>query len=359
MSRPQGRPAVVEPASGTAPLLARAARREPVEHTPVWFMRQAGRALPEYRAIREEYGIFQICQTPELCAEVSLQPVRRLGVDGAVLFADIMLPVAFGLGVKLDLVESIGPVIEHPIRSAADVDALLATPADEAVPFVMDTIRILRRELPSGVAVIGFSGAPFTLASYLIEGRPSRDFLKTKAIMLGEPALWDALLGRLQRMVLDYLLAQARAGAHVLQLFDSWVGALAPDEYRTRVLPFTAPIFEGLRAAGVPTVHFGTGTAGMLSLMREAGGEVIGLDWRVDLGAAWQSIGFDAGVQGNLDPAMLLAPWPVVEAGARRILRSAAGRPGHIFNLGHGVLPETPVEHMQRVVELVHAETGG
>jgi len=342
-----------------APLLVRAALRQRVERTPVWFMRQAGRALPEYREVRQRHGLIEICQEPELCARVTLQPVERLGVDGAVLFADIMLPIAFGLGVALELVEGVGPVIEQPLRRREDVERLRATPAEEAVPFVMETIRILRRSLPTGVAVIGFSGAPFTLAGYLIEGRPSRDFLRTKAVMLGEPALWDALMSRLSRMVLDYLLAQARAGAQLLQLFDSWVGALAPDDYRERVLPYVGPIFEGLAAAGIPSVHFGTGTAGLLPLLREAGGDVIGLDWRVELGAAWREIGYDRGVQGNLDPAALLAPWPELERRAARVLAGAAGRPGHIFNLGHGVLPETPVDQLQRLTELVRTGTGG
>ena len=345
--------------TGSAPLLLRAARREPVERTPVWFMRQAGRSLPEYRAIRARHGLLEICQAPDLCAQVTMQPVSRLGVDGAVLFADIMLPIAFGLGVELELVESVGPVIAHPLGCEADVLGLRATPAAEAVPFVMETIRILRRELSPEVAVIGFSGAPFTLASYLIEGRPSRDFLKTKAMMLGEPGLWDALMSRLSRMVLDYLLAQGQAGAHLVQLFDSWVGALAPDDYRERVLPYVAPIFDGLAAAGIPAVHFGTSTAGLLPLLRQAGGDVIGLDWRVDLGAAWAEIGHDRGVQGNLDPAVMLAPWPAIERSAAAILHRAGRRAGHIFNLGHGVLPDTPVEQLQRLTEFVRTRSAG
>jgi uroporphyrinogen decarboxylase len=345
-----GRPA----ADRLVPALVRAARREPVDRRPVWFMRQAGRSLPEYRKIRESYDLFSICQNPELCAEVTLQPVRRLGVDGAVLFADIMLPVAFGLGVELQLVDGVGPVVEHPIRSRADIDRLRTRPPGEAVPFVLETIKLLRRELDPSVAVIGFSGAPFTLAGYLIEGKPSRDFLITKTMMHAEPALWDALMTRLSQLVLDYLLAQVQAGAQVVQVFDSWVGALSPADYRRHVMPHVAAIFDGLRHAGAPSIHFGTGTAGILSLMREAGGDVIGVDWRVDLGEAWRVIGEDRGIQGNLDPAMLLAPWPVIEEGARRVIDAAGGRPGHIFNLGHGVLPASPVEHLQRLVEFVH-----
>jgi uroporphyrinogen decarboxylase len=286
---------------------------------------------------------------------VTLQPVRRLGVDGAVLFADIMLPVAFGLGVELQLVDGVGPVVEHPIRAQADIDRLQLRPAMEAVPFVLDTIKLLRRQLDPEVAVIGFSGAPFTLAGYLIEGKPSRDFLTTKTMMYAQPALWDALMTRLARLVLEYLLAQIEAGAQLVQVFDSWVGALSPSDYRRYVLPHMAGIFNGLQGAGTPSIHFGTGTAGILSLMREAGGDVIGVDWRVDLGEAWRVIGYDRGIQGNLDPALLPGPWPVVEDGARRVIEAAGGRPGHIFNLGHGVLPDSPVAHLQRLVEYVHS----
>jgi len=337
------------------PALVRAARRQIVDRRPVWFMRQAGRSLPEYRKVREKYDLFAICQKPELCAEVTIQPVRRLGVDGAVLFADIMLPVAFGLGVDLQLVDGIGPVVQQPIRTRQDIDRLqMRTPA-ESVPFVLDTIRLLRRELDPAVAVIGFSGAPFTLAGYLIEGKPSREFLITKGLMYAEPDVWEALMARLSALVLDYLLAQVEAGAQVVQVFDSWVGCLSPMDYRRYVLPHMTRIFAGLQRAGAPSIHFGTGTAGILTLMREAGGDVIGLDWRVDLGDAWRMVGYDRAIQGNLDPALLLGPWPVIEDGARRVIEAAGGRPGHIFNLGHGVLPDTPVEHLQRLVEFVHA----
>ncbi|TMF89459.1 MAG: uroporphyrinogen decarboxylase [Chloroflexi bacterium] len=337
------------------PALVRAARRQIVDRRPVWFMRQAGRSLPEYRKVREKYDLFAICQKPELCAEVTMQPVRRLGVDGAVLFADIMLPVAFGLGVDLQLVDGIGPVVQQPIRTRQDIDRLqMRTPA-ESVPFVLDTIRLLRRELDPAVAVIGFSGAPFTLAGYLIEGKPSREFLITKGLMYAEPNVWEALMARLSALVLDYLLAQVEAGAQVVQVFDSWVGCLSPMDYRRYVLPHMTRIFAGLQRAGAPSIHFGTGTAGILTLMREAGGDVIGLDWRVDLGDAWRMVGYDRAIQGNLDPALLLGPWPVIEDGARRVIEAAGGRPGHIFNLGHGVLPDTPVEHLQRLVEFVHA----
>ena len=338
-----------------AALLVRAARRQPVERRPVWFMRQAGRSLPEYRKIRESADLFTICQDPALCTEVTLQPVRRLGVDGAVLFADIMLPVAFSLGVGLRLVENVGPVIDEPIRSQAQVDRLLALAPTESVSFVLETIRLLRRALDPEVAVIGFAGAPFTLAGYLIEGKPSREFLNTKAMMYTEPRLWDALMSRLSRLVLEYLRAQIDAGAQLVQLFDSWVGALSPADYRRYVQPYVEPIFQGLQPTGTPSIHFGTGTSALLPDMRDAGGDIIGLDWRVELDEAWARIGFDRGVQGNLDPAALLGPWPVVEEKARAILSQAGTRPGHIFNLGHGVQPGTPVENLQRLVELVHA----
>ncbi|TMD09344.1 MAG: uroporphyrinogen decarboxylase [Chloroflexi bacterium] len=351
-SRPAGREGAVEK---PLPWVVRAAHREPLAATPVWFMRQAGRSLPEYRAIRERYDILAICQSSELCLEVTLQPVRRLGVDAAVLFADIMLPVMFGLGVGVRLVENVGPVVDVPIREAADLRRLRALPAEEAVPFVLETIRLLRRALEPERAVIGFAGAPFTLAGYLIEGRPSRDFLITKGLMRGSPDLWRGLMDRLTAMAIDYLRAQAGAGADIVQLFDSWVGCLSPHDYQAHVYPYTERIFDALRADGIPAIHFGTGTAGILPAMVAAGGDVIGLDWRVDLVQTWeQVIGPMRGVQGNLDPAVLLSPFAVVEQEARRILDGVNHRPGHIFNLGHGVLPETPVEHLQRLVELVH-----
>jgi uroporphyrinogen decarboxylase len=331
----------------------RAARRETVERTPVWFMRQAGRSLPEYRAIREKHDLLSIVAEPELAAEVTLQPVRRLGVDAAVLFADIMLPVIHGLGVPVRLVESVGPVIDQPVRQRSDIERLRSVPAQEGAAFVLEAIRLVRRELGPEQAVIGFSGAPFTLAGYLIEGKPSREFVRTKTMMYSEPHLWDALMERLTVMVLDYLRAQLAAGADLVQVFDSWVGCLSPQDYDRYVFPYMKRIFDPLRGSAT-TIHFGTGTASLLPAMRDAGGDVIGLDWRVELGAAWREIGFDRGVQGNLDPAALLGPWPLIEDRTRSILEAADGRPGHIFNLGHGVLPTTPVENLQRLVELVH-----
>ncbi|HTG40321.1 MAG TPA: uroporphyrinogen decarboxylase [Methylomirabilota bacterium] len=331
----------------------RACRGEPVDATPIWFMRQAGRSFAAYRALRERYGILELAKTPELCAEVTLMPVRALGVDAAVLFADIMLPLE-PMGVGLRIEPEVGPIIDRPIRSAADVAAL--RPFDPAeVSFTLDAIRLVRHELDGVAGVIGFSGAPFTLACYLIEGRPSRDFAIAKAFMYREPAAWHDLMERLAAMVVAYLRAQVDAGADVVQLFDSWVGGLGPADYREYVQPHVRRIFAALD--GVPTIHFGTGTTALLELLAEAGGDVIGLDHRTALADAWRRIGFDRGVQGNLDAARLLAGWEATRDGARRVLDEAAGRPGHIFNLGHGVLPATDPRLLRRLVAFVHEQT--
>jgi uroporphyrinogen decarboxylase len=331
----------------------RACRREPTDRTPVWFMRQAGRSQPEYRALRERYTLLEIVRTPDLCAQVTLLPVQQLGVDAAILFSDITLPLE-GLGVAFEIVEGRGPIIESPLRTAADVDRLRAFDPERDVPFLLEAIRIIRRETP--VPLIGFAGAPFTLASYLIEGQGSRDLLRTKHLMLTEPAVWNRLMTVLTETTLAYLAAQVAAGVQALQVFDSWVGALAPRDYHTAVLPHMQRLFDGLRPLGVPTIHFSTGTAGLLSFVARAGGDVIGVDWRVRLGDAWAQVG-DAGIQGNLDPAVMLAPFETIAAAAREILDEAGGRPGHIFNLGHGVLPQTPQGALQRLVDLVHEYT--
>jgi uroporphyrinogen decarboxylase len=333
------------------PLLVRAARRQPVERTPVWFMRQAGRSLPEYRAVRERYSFWDVAQTPELCADVTLQPVRRHGVDAAVMFADIMTPV-LGMGLGVELVEGVGPVVASPIRTLADVDRLRVPDPDEAFSPLLAAIRIVRGELAPEQAVVGFCGGPFTVAGYLVEGRPSREFATVKALMYREPQVWRALLDKLADCFEGYVAAQVRAGADVVQLFDSWVGALSPADYDEFVAPWSARI---LAAIGAPTIHFGTGTATLLSSMARAGGDVIGLDWRIPLDDGWQLAGADRGVQGNLDPAVLLGPWERVEPAARDILRRAAGRPGHIFNLGHGVLPQTDPDQLSRLAQLVQA----
>jgi len=338
----------------TEPLLVRAARREPVERTPVWFMRQAGRSLPEYRAIRKRHGFFEVAGTPELCAQVTLEPVRRHGVDAAVMFADIMSPV-LGMGVEVELVEGVGPVVERRIESMADVERLHVGEPEEWGRPILDAVRIVRRELDPGRAVIGFCGGPFTVAGYLVEGKPSRDFVRTKTLMYREPAVWHALMERLAEQFARYVAAKAQAGADVIQLFDSWVGALSPADYAEFVEPYSARI---LSAVTVPTIHFGTGAGGpLLELLARAGGDVIGLDWRVPLDTGWAVVGAGRGVQGNLDPAVLLGPWERVEAAALDVLARAGGRPGHIFNLGHGVLPQTDPAVLGRLVELVHDRT--
>ncbi len=335
------------------PLLTRACRREHVERTPVWFMRQAGRSLPEYRQIRERYDLFEICRQPELCAEVTLQPVRRHGVDAAVLFADIMLP-AVGMGIDVELVDGVGPVVREPVASLADVERLRVPDPEDAVPFVLETIRLVREELDDEEAVVGFAGGPFTVAGYLIEGRPTRDFLKTKACMYSSPEVWHGLMDKLADTFAAYLQAKVGAGADVVQLFDSWVGALSSADYREFVAPYSARV---LGAVDAPTIHFGTGTTHLLRDMKAAGGDVIGLDWRVQIDRGWEYLGSGRGVQGNLDPAVLLGPWERVEETTVRILDAVAGRRGHIFNLGHGVLPDTDPADLGRLVRLVRERT--
>jgi uroporphyrinogen decarboxylase len=332
------------------PLLIRAARRQPVERTPVWFMRQAGRSLPEYRAIRERHGFFDVASTPELCAEVTLQPVRRHGVDAAVMFADIMSPV-LGMGVELELVEGVGPVVERPVETLADVERLRVSEPEEWGPAILEAVRIVRGELDDEKAVIGFCGGPFTVAGYLVEGKPSRDFTRTKALMYREPAVWHALLDRLADQSARYVAGKVRAGADVIQLFDSWVGALSSADYKEFVEPYSARI---LAAVDVPTIHFGTGTTeALLHRMISAGGDVIGIDWRLPI----EAVPGDRALQGNLDPAMLLGPWERVETEALRIIARAQARGSHIFNLGHGVLPQTDPDVVTRLTALVQERT--
>ncbi|TMC80270.1 MAG: uroporphyrinogen decarboxylase [Chloroflexi bacterium] len=329
-----------------------AARRKPVDVTPIWLMRQAGRSLPEYRKLRERWTLADIVAQPELCAEVTLQPVRRLGVDAAVMFADIMLPLQ-GMGVDFQLVENVGPVIAHPIATPADVERLGVPDGEEAAPQVIAAVRQVVAESP--VPVIGFSGAPFTLASYLIEGRPSRDFARVKAFMFTEPQAFELLLDKLARTMAGYLQAQVAAGVQAVQVFDSWVGALAPEDYESRVVKHTRAIFESLAPLGVPRIHFGTDTAGLLEPIAQSGPDVVSLDWRVPLDEGWRRVGHTRAIQGNLDPAVLLGPADLVRDRARDVLRRAGGRAGHIFNLGHGVLPDTTVANLQLLVETVHS----
>jgi uroporphyrinogen decarboxylase len=335
------------------PLLVRAARLEPIEHTPVWFMRQAGRSLPEYRELRTSYGLFEIVRQPELCAEVTLQPVRRHDVDAAVMFADIMFPV-IGMGVAVTLVESIGPVVERPVERRGDVERLSVPDPRESVPEILEAVRLVRAALRPDQAVVGFCGGPFTVAGYLVEGKPSREFTKVKAMMYGAPDVWHALMDKLADCFAAYVQAKVEAGADAIQLFDSWVGALSPADYDEFVAPHSARI---LAAVDCPTIHFGTGTASLLANMAAAGGDVIGLDWRIGLARGWHEVGPDRGVQGNLDPAVLLGPWERVERAADDVLGQAGGRPGHIFNLGHGVLPDTDPAVLGRLRELVHERT--
>lgn len=334
----------------------RAARHEPSERTPVWLMRQAGRILPEYRKVRERFSLLEITRQPELCAEVTLQPLRRMPLDAAVLFADIMSPLA-AIGVDLEIVDEVGPVIRNPIRNHGDVAVLRPMDAHADVPHVLETIRLVKRALGGSRALIGFAGAPFTVASYLVEGRASRDFARTKATMYTAPALWHELMDRLTTITTTYLTAQIEAGADAVQLFDSWVGALAVDDYVRYVQPYSRRIFAAIAKAGAPAVHFGTNTTALLDEIARDGAPVIGVDWRIPLDVAWERVGFDKGIQGNLDPAALFATPDVIAEKTRDVLRRARGRAGHIFNLGHGVLPATPLDNVARLVDIVQEWT--
>ncbi len=332
----------------------RACRRQPVDATPVWFMRQAGRYMKEYRALRERHSMLDLCRTPELAVEVTLQPIRRFPLDAAIIFSDLLLPLQ-PLGLPFDFFKGDGPRVERPIRSEADIDALSPIEPREALAHVLEAIRLTKRELDGRVPLIGFTGAPFTLASYAIEGGHSTQYAHTKALMYGNPAAWHRLCALFAETAADYLLAQVEAGADVVQLFDSWVGVLSPADYREFVLPHCRHIFDRLKPSGAPAIHFGTGTATLLPLLAEAGGEVIGADWRIPLDDAWALIGPERAIQGNLDPTLLLAPTGRLVAAADDVLRRAGGRPGHIFNLGHGILPGTSVEAVEVLANHVHA----
>src|SRR5215213_2480970 len=331
-----------------------AAQMKPVDTTPVWFMRQAGRSLPEYRALRERHDFMTVATTPELAARATLMPIDRLGVDAAVLFADIMLPLAC-IGVPFEIQPGVGPVIAAPIRSVADVDRLSSVPADEGVPYVMEALRLTKAALGDRTALLGFAGAPFTLACYLIEGRPAREFARAKALMYGQPAVWHRLMERLTQVTVDYLKAQLAAGSDAVQLFDSWLGLLDPNSHATMVLPYTRRVFAAVGPLA-PTIHFSTGTASLLGEIGASGCTVVSVDWRLPLDVAWERLGPHVAIQGNLDPALVLAPWPAVEAGVRDVLALAGGRSGHIFNLGHGILPESDAATLARIVDLVHRE---
>ena len=327
-----------------------ACRRRPVDRVPVWFMRQAGRYLKEYRALREKYSILQLVKNPELACEVTLQPLRKMPVDAAILFADILLPVE-AMGLKLRF--SPRPVIDNPVRGALEVRRLKEFEPRDALRYVMEAVRLVRSELAGKTPLIGFAGAPFTLASYMIEGEGSRDFIKTKLFMHSQPKAWDLLMHKVRKATEQYLLAQVEAGAQAVQLFDSWAGALSPDEYRRFVLPHSRHVLSALSGCGAPVIHFGTGTAGFLEDFASAGGDVIGVDSHIDLSEVWRRLPAKA-VQGNLDPALLLAPRKVLKREVRKILREGGWRHGFVFNLGHGVLPQTPEENARAVVDWVH-----
>jgi uroporphyrinogen decarboxylase len=331
----------------------RACRREPVDVTPVWFMRQAGRYMAEYRALRQRYSLLQICAEPELATAVTLQPVDVIDVDAAILFSDLLVPFT-PMGLRFDFVKGEGPSIEHPIRHAADVERLRTIEPRESLRHVLDTIRVLRHELTGRVPLIGFGGAPFTMASYAIEGGPSTSYATTKAFMYAQPKAWHALCDRFATMMTDYLRAQIEAGVQAVQVFDSWAGQLSRGDYREFALPHTKKIFDALKSTTVPTLHFGVGTLAILPDMRDAGGDVLGVDWRQPLDEAWATIGQDRGIQGNLDPTLLLGPADRLMRAADDVLQRAGGRPGHIFNLGHGVLPQTRLEDVQALARHVH-----
>ena len=330
---------------------------ESVDCTPVWFMRQAGRYMKEYQALRKKHSMLELCRNPELAAEVTLQPIRRFPIDAAIIFADILLPLPV-IGVPFDFSKGEGPKIFNPIRTPMDVENLHSGEPERELSYVCDAIRLVRTQLSKETALIGFAGAPFTLASYMIEGGYSRNFLETKKFMYHYPDSWKLLMGILVEVASRYLIAQVEAGAQVVQLFDSWVGTLSPEDYKSFVLPYSRAIFRSITPLDVPMIHFGTGTAGFLELMRDAGGSVMGIDWRIPLNTAWERIGFNVPVQGNLDPLAMMAPKEILKTKVDSVMQKAAGRPGHIFNLGHGFLPQTSVENVETVVDWVHGFKG-
>lgn len=334
----------------------KACRRERSDATPVWFMRQAGRFLPEYRKIRNKHSLIDICKDPELCAEVSTLPVDALGVDAAILFADIMLPLE-GMGVKFDIADGVGPIIPGSLSDFQRVNSLITLEPNSDVPYVMEAISATKKLLDSRVPLIGFCGAPFTLASYLIEGHPTREFVKTKKLMYRDPETWHLLMDKLSTSMGTYLRAQVNAGVDAVQVFDSWVGCLSPADYHTYVLPYSQRLFSSLKDRAIPRIHFGTGTATMLDEIRQAGGDVFSIDWRIPIDVAWQKLGYDVAIQGNLDPVVLLADSNLIRAKTADILTRVGNRAGHIFNLGHGVLPETRQENVRQLVEFVHEHT--
>ena len=331
----------------------KACRGEPVYATPVWFMRQAGRYMKAYRDLKEKYSFLEMCKTPELATQVTLQPVNALDIDAAIIFADILLPLE-PMGTGLEFVAGDGPSIPRPVRDVKAVDNLRPVNAEEQLGFVGDAIRMVRSEISGKVPLIGFAGAPFTLCSYMVEGGKSREFKTTKMMMFETPDLWERLMDKVCVMLIDYLKMQVNAGAQALQIFDSWVGCLSPEDYSRYVLPHTKRVIDGLKDCGVPVINFSTGTSTMLDRVAKAGGDVISFDWRINLDDAWRQVGHDQPIQGNLDPVTLFAPLPVIKERVHDIMRRAEGRPGHIFNLGHGILQHTPVDHVKAVCDMVH-----
>jgi uroporphyrinogen decarboxylase len=329
----------------------KACRRQPTPYTPIWLMRQAGRYMKEYRALRKKYSFLEMCKNPEVAAQVTLQPIDKFRLDAAIIFSDILIPLE-PMGVEFEFAKGEGPVFHHPVRTMEDVKKLRVIEPEE-VSYLLEGIRIVRKELAGKVPLIGFSGAPFTLASYIIEGGYSKHYIFTKGMMYQDRPTWNALMEKLSQVLVHYLNAQVRGGVQALQIFDSWVGCLSPADYEEYVLPFSRKVIKGLDQS-VPLIHFGTSTSTLLPMMKKAGGDVIGVDWRADLGEAWARIGYDVGIQGNLDPVVLLGPVDLIKKEAKRILDQAGGRPGHIFNLGHGILPNTPVGNVAALVDMVH-----
>lgn len=329
-----------------------ACHRQPTPYTPIWLMRQAGRYMKEYRALRKKFSFLEMCKNPEVSAQVTLQPVEKFNLDAAIIFSDILIPLE-PMGVDFEFAKGEGPVFHRPIREMRDVERLKIIDPEEEAPFLMEAIRIVRKELEGKLPLIGFSGAPFTLASYIIEGGHSRNYIHTKSMMYQAPQVWDLLMKKISTVLIRYLNAQVRSGVQAIQMFDSWVGCLSPDDYEEYGLPYSRKVLSSLNK-GVPVIHFGTSTSALLPSMKRAGGDVIGVDWRISLSEAWSRIGYDVGIQGNLDPVILFGPVNLIKKEVKRILKQAGGRPGHIFNLGHGILPDTPVDHVAALVDMVH-----
>ena len=330
----------------------RACRRQPTEYTPIWLMRQAGRYMKEYRALRKKYSFLEMCKNPELAAQVTLQPIEKFKLDAAIIFSDILIPLE-PMGVEFEFARGEGPVFHHPLRQIEDIEKLRMIEPEEDLPFLMKAIQIVRKDLEGKIPLIGFSGAPFTLASYIIEGGHSKNYILTKSLMYQDRPAWDALMEKISEMLIRYLNAQVRSGVQAVQLFDSWVGCLSPGDYEEYILPYSQKVIKGV-SEKVPLIHFATSSAALLDLMRQAGGDVIGVDWRINISEAWARLAYDVAIQGNLDPVVLCGPVDLIEKEVKRILDSVAGRPGHIFNLGHGILPNTPPDHVAALVEMVH-----